>query len=73
MKFEAVGVDVEQRIVKVKYGELFLTCKIIKTEDGQPYVIKPKNVFVNREAFQDFLTIIRQAWQKFSTGDTNSE
>lgn len=70
MEFKVVGVDVDRRTVRVRYGDVSITCKIVIPADIDTplFVIKPKNVFIRREVFEEFLSTVRQSWQAFSNG-----
>lgn len=61
MNFVVTGIRPERREVRVKYGPISLTCRVLDT-NGLPYVQKPPYIFIDYEDWKDFVNLVRTAW-----------
>lgn len=63
MEFEVVEVIPERDQVKIGYGDLVLTVKVMEG-GARVHVVRPPFVFIRGDAFRVFISTVRQAWRE---------
>ena len=74
MNFVVTEVKPERREVRVEYGSISLTCRVLET-NGLPYIQKPPYTFISSTDWHLFVDLVRNAWnerKEIENGNSNS-
>ena len=63
MEFVVTKVNPDTREVRVEYGSVSLTCRVLDT-NGKPYIQKPPHTFIDPIDWPLFIDLVRSAWNE---------
>ena len=63
MDFLVTGVNNKRREIRVEYGSISLTCRVLET-NGKPFIQKPPYTFIDPIDWPLFVGLVRSAWNE---------
>ena len=68
MDFVVTAINPKKKEIRVEYGPISLTCRVLET-NGLPFIQKPPYVFIQPEAWPSFVRLVRKSWYERRNDD----